>query len=129
MKPGDTFFGKLIGSGEHLHVILSNPSKTGHAVVLTLISTYDENYKNDTCILRSSDGHPFIKHFSYVAYELAMLYPVAELESYEKSGEIKRKQPFSAEVLQRILQGADRTSARLPDACWIELDNQGLIPR
>jgi len=58
MKLGDTFLGEVVGHGKHLHVIISNPTETGCAVVLTLVATYD-GYQNDTCIMRPSDGHPF----------------------------------------------------------------------
>ena len=70
MKPGDTFLADL-GLGKHLHVVLSHPFEVDCLIVVTMISTYDENYKNASCILRPEDGHPFIKHFSYVAYNTA----------------------------------------------------------
>ncbi|MDR1964946.1 MAG: hypothetical protein LBQ50_14340 [Planctomycetaceae bacterium] len=129
MKPGNTFLGEVIGIGKHLHVVLSNPSDSGKFVVLTMISTYDEDYKNDACVLRQSDGHPFIKHLSYVAYEKAVLYPVAKLELLEKNGEIKPMPSFSPETLAKILKGADSISSRLRDDCWLVLDNQGLLPK
>ena len=129
MKPGDTFLGEVIGVGRHLHVVLSHPTDSDKVVVLVMVSTYDEDYKNDTCVLRPSDGHPFIKHYSYVVYEKAVLYPIAKLQALEKSGEIKPMAPFSSETLEKILKGADQISSRLRDDCWLVLDKQGLIPR
>ena len=128
MEIGDTFLGEVLCSGQHLHVVLSNASSDG-CVVLVMISTYDESYKNGTCILLPSDGHPFIKRSSYVAYELAVLYPVTRLEALLNSGKIKVKESFSSDIMERILAGADKNSARISNECWIELDNQGLIPR
>ena len=128
MQLGDTFLGEVIGIGRHLHVVLSHPTGSGK-VVLAMISTYDESCKNDTCVLRPSDGHPFIKHYSYVVYEKAVLYPVAKLQALEKNGEIKPMVPFSLEVLEKILKGADQVSSRFRDDCWLVLDTQDLIPR
>jgi len=124
MKPGDTFLVDL-GCGEHLHVVLSHPSGEDRSVVVTMISTYDADYKNSTCILRPEDGHPFIKSLSCLAYHLSMLLPEMKLESLA----IKRKPAFSNEVLQRILKGADADNSDLPNKFWVILDDQGLIPR
>jgi hypothetical protein len=44
-------------------------------------------------------------------------------------GEIKPMPPFSPEILTKILKGADKTSSRLRDDCWLVLDAQGLIPK
>ena len=127
MKLGDTFLGAIVGHEEHLHVVISNPTETDHAVVLTLVATYD-GYQNDTCILRPSDGHPFIRHLSYVAYESAVLFPVAKLEAMKKKDEIKIKPSFSPEVMQRILEGADKFSSRIRHDCWLVLHDQNLVP-
>ena len=94
-----------------------------------MVATYDESCKNDTCVLRPSDGHPFIKHYSYVVYEKAVLYSVARLKALEKSGEIKPMTPFLPETLKKILKGADVVSPRLRADCWLVLDEQGVIPR
>ena len=127
MKLGDTFLGEVVGNGKHLHIVISNPTETECAVVLTLVATYD-GYQNDTCILRPSDGHPFIDHLSYVAYESAILYPVAKLEALKEKGEIKAMAPLAPEVVQRILEGADKTSSRIRNDCWLVLHEQELVP-
>ena len=124
MKPGDTFLAD-IGCGAHLHVVLPYPTGEDQLVVVVMVSTYDENYKNTSCVLRSADGHPFIKHSSYVAYNTAQLLRISALEELP----IKKKQPFSETVLQRILKGADSWNSDFPNKCWIILDEQGLIPK
>ena len=124
MKPGDTFLADL-GLGKHLHVVLSHPFEVDRLIVVTMISTYDENYKNASCILRSEDGHPFIKHFSYVAYNTAQAVREEELVKLP----IRKMPSFSDEVLHRILKGADANNSDLPMKFWLVLDDQGLIPR
>ena len=124
MKPGDTFLAD-IGCGEHLHVVLSHPVESDRLVIVTMISTYDEGYKNAACILRQTDGHPFIKHLSYVAYNTAQLLSQSRLKDLA----IRELPSFSEEVLQRILAGADSVSSDFPNKYWIILDNQGLIPK
>jgi hypothetical protein len=61
MKQRVTFIAD-IGYGEHLHVVLSYPYgiDEDRLVVVTMVSTYDESYKNSACILYPTDGHPFI---------------------------------------------------------------------
>ena len=124
MKPGDTFLADL-GLGKHLHVVLSHPFEVDRLIVVAMISTYDENYKNASCILRPEDGHPFIKHFSYVAYNTAQAVREEELVKLP----IRKMPSFSDEVLHRILKGADANNSDLPMKFWLVLDNQGLIPR
>jgi len=124
MKPGDTFLVDM-GLGKHLHVVLSHPFDVDCLIVVTMISTYDEDYKNAACILRQTDGHPFIKHTSYVAYNTAQILRLVDLENLS----IKQMPSFSDEVLHRILKGADTNSSDFPNKCWLVLDDQGLIPR
>lgn len=126
MELGETFLGTVIGKGSHLHIVLSNPTDTG-CVVLVIIATYD-GYQNDTCILYPSDGHPFITRPSYVAYDTAVLFPVASLEIMKQNKEITVKPPFSQDVLKRVLKGADHLSSRITNACWLVLHDQDLVP-
>lgn len=126
MKPGDTFLADF-GKGLHLHVVLSHPTQEEQLVVATMISTYDEDRKNAACIIRPSDGHPFIKHFSYVVYQEAGLYSVTRINELVHDGTITLKPPFSKDVLERILKGADSFTAMFPNECWLILDRQGLI--
>jgi hypothetical protein len=124
MKPGDTFLADL-GLDKHLHIVLSHPFQENCLIVVAMISTYDEDYKNTACILRPSDGHPFIKHLSYVAYNTARIIREDDLAKLR----IKQMPAFSEEVLQRVLKGADAVNSDLPNKCWIVLDDQGLIPQ
>ena len=125
MELGETFLGTVIGKGKHLHVVLSNPTDTGF-VVLVMVATYD-GYQNNTCILYPSDGHPFITHPSYVAYENAILFPVTKLERMKQNKEITVKPPFLTDVVKRILEGAG-TDVRFSNNCWLVLHDQNLVP-
>jgi len=122
-RAGDTFLADL-GFGKHLHVVLSHPFEADRFIVVTMISTYDEDYKNATCILRPEDGHPFIKHFSYVAYNTAQILREKDLEKLP----IRKMPSFSEEILHRILKGADANNSDFPMKFWLVLDDQGLIP-
>lgn len=122
MKPGDTFLVDL-GLGQHLHVVLSHPLDNDYFIVV-MISTYNECHKNNTCILRPTDGHPFIKHLSYVAYHTATLLRESDLAKLRW----KEQPPFSNSVLSRILKGTSSNNSDLPNKFWIILDDQGLIP-
>ena len=126
MKSGDTFWADL-GYGDHPHVVLSNPFlvEGEHFVIVVMLSTYDADYKNPTCPVYPSDGHPGITRKSSVAYNLAQPYKVQELEN-----KIRQKMPpFSSEIMYRILKGANNNNSDIPMKCWIKLDNQGLIPK
>lgn len=123
-NPGDTFLADF-GLGKHLHVVLSHPFDVDRFIVVTMISTYDEDDKNATCILRPEDGHPFIKHFSYVAYNTAQALREGDLEKLP----IQKMPSFSEDVLHRILKGTDANSSDFPMKYWLILDDQRLIPR
>jgi hypothetical protein len=125
MQPGDTFHADF-GCGGHLHVVLSYPyGEKCDLNVVTLISTYTEDYQNSTCILRPSDGHPFIKRISYVAYNIAHEVRERDLKAMGAS----MKPAFSEDVLDRILKGADAFNSGLPIRYLKILENQKLIPR
>lgn len=129
MKPGDTFWGGIVGAGQHLHVVLSHPTKSNQLVVVTIIATRDPDRDRPVCSIEPTDGHSFIRHSSYVAYIAAKAISLSTIESKLQAGEIKMREPFSHEVCERILQGADDRRSRFPDACWLILDDQGLLPK
>ena len=123
MQPGDTFHADL-GLGDHLHVVLSHPfGEERDSYVVTMISTYTEDYQNSTCILRPSDGHPFIKRISYVAYNVTQEVREKDL----KAVKAKIMPALPEEVLTRILKGADEYNSELPVKFWRILDKQGLL--
>ena len=123
MKPGDTFLGEILGRDKHLHVVLSYPFH--ERVVLTIIATHDEPHKNSTCILEPPINHPFITHKSYVVYELTEIRFISEIEDLRNNGKIKQYPPLPADVLERVLSGADDPRSRVNDACRTRLVDQG----
>lgn len=124
MQPGDTFLVNL-GYGDHLHVVLSRPFGQDNAHVVTMVATYTEDYQNSTCILRPSDGHPFITRISYVAYEVTTDVREEELKVLKA----KPKPALSEDMLKRILKGVDSNGSEMPMRYWKILDDQKLIPR
>lgn len=126
MKLGDTFLGDF-GNQKHLHVIISYPEKDV-LVVATMISSWDEHGKDDTCVLRSSDGHPFIKHDSYVVYSQTRLIPLATLEEGIKNKRLKPMAPMPENALARIIEGADKSNL-ISNECFLLMDNQGLFEK
>jgi len=123
MQPGDTFHADL-GHGKHLHVVLSHPyGEANDLYVVTMISTYTEDYQDCTCIIRPSDGHPFITRISYVAYSVTR-------EVCERDLEIVKatiKSPLSDDVLRRVLKGADAYKSEIPIKFLRILSDQGLF--
>jgi hypothetical protein len=121
MRPGDTFLADL-GLGNHLHVVLSRSFENDSRIIVAMISTWDEDHKDDSCILRPEDGHSFIKHFSYVAYATARIIRTADIERI-----MKKQKSFSESVFRRVLNGAD-TSQDFPQNLWLIMDHQELFP-
>jgi DNA-binding GntR family transcriptional regulator len=122
MHLGDTFLLDT-GCGMHLHVVVSHEVEQEKASVIVMISTWDDHRKNDSCIVRASDGHPFITHDSYVVYSTAKMITDTDITLLQG----KSKQPFSQEVVQRIIKGADSYRSDFPQKYWLILDKQGLF--
>ncbi len=126
---GDTF---LMGGDAahdetpmHLHIVLTDPdSQSGHVVVVIVpVATYRGlRGHEDTCVLTENDGHSFITHNSYVAYQSAKIVDIATLESRP----IRRKERVSSEVLSKIYAGACKSRKITPQVLNF-LDKLGLI--
>ncbi|GHT30389.1 hypothetical protein FACS1894214_0150 [Planctomycetales bacterium] len=122
MCPGDTFL-LDVGLGKHLYVVLSHPRNEDNKFVAAMISTWDDQRKNDSCVLRVADGHTFLKHDSYVAFNTALLLHESDINRLGA----KPKQSFTPQVVSRILQGANSDNSDLPSKYWCIMDRQGLF--
>ena len=121
LTQGDTFL-----LGNHLFIIISDPSANPDKMVLGALTTY-ETYKDQSCVLQAGE-HSFIRHMTCVSYDFLddMIVPVWEIEKRIRDGIAKQMDRVTDDVLRKILDGAQGT-ARIPNASWIELNSQGLI--
>jgi hypothetical protein len=125
MPQGHTFLGQEeqtpSGLKRHLNVIISNPDKDNNFMVVsvtTLRRRADGTpYKNQdlTCILNAGD-HPFIKHESWVFYQIAKSMSFMEVFNGLQKGLLIRKEDIAQDVLKRIQAGA-RVAPSLPKEC------------
>ncbi len=80
--------------------MISDPSIDPERVLIVSLTTY-KPYKEGACILRKGD-HAFIRHDTCVAYDLAKVVTVAQLETLEKSGMLIPHDPVSSDVPDRF---------------------------
>jgi hypothetical protein len=119
MQAGDTFkYGRRL----HLWVVVSDPRLDRVRVLIANMTTDDG--VDPSCILDVGD-HPFVEHRTRMRYDMARIVTDAELEGYVASNTIRLHEPVSAEILQRIRQGA-AASAYIPFGCKQVLIDQGL---
>ena len=124
MNAGDTFRPADPAVDIHLWVIISNPLLDASRVLIVSLTTLKPK-KEAVCVLDVGD-HPFIKHKTCVAYNLANAPSLAQLERARDSGDLIPDVPVSAEVLSRIREGA-ALSTKLPIDYGELLDSQGLL--
>ena len=86
---------------KHLFVVMCKP--VDDYVLLVSVATCRFNY-DETCIL-NKDDHRFIKHKSYVVYQLAEVKLVKHLQDGIKNRLYRRHSPMSDSVFQKILKG------------------------
>ena len=130
MKPGDLFSADVADfeagavSGRHLYVVLSLPIEPQNQILVVTISTY-ESYKDQTTVLTNRD-HPMISHESVIMYDRIRMVAMQRIESLIQKKKIVIHQPFSPEVLKRILHGAAK-SRKIKDRFIHILDRQRLL--
>ena len=122
MNAGDSFIPARFDN--HLWVIISEPSLDKQNVVIVNFTPYD-GVEEETCTLDVGD-HRFVRHKTVVRYRDAKSVPCSHLQNLEKARMLRRHDPLSAEVLQRVREGASRSDF-LPERCRKILDDQGLI--
>jgi hypothetical protein len=124
MKAGDTFRPADSTVDIHLWVIISDPSQDASKVLIVSLTTYKPK-KESVCLLNVGD-HPFIKHLTCVAYNLANAPSIVQLEQARDRGDLIPGIPVSAEILSRIREGA-ALSTKLSIEYGEILDSQGFL--
>ncbi len=126
MNAGDTLIvpQPTEGVDGHLWVIVSDPSQDADRLVIVSFTTYGR-YKDQTCAVRPGD-HPFVTRDTLVCYSDARIATNAQLELLVTKGLMKRNKPVSAELLERIRQGAWKSDEISLEAREVLVD-QGMI--
>ena len=119
MEAGSTF---KFGRSTHLWVVVSDPALDRKHVV---IANMTSDGLDQSCVLEPGD-HDFIRHRTFIRYDMARVTSDADLEQLAASGGIMPHDPVSPDVLQRIREGAAITN-RIPFGCKEVLINQSLI--
>ena len=122
LKAGDSFRFADGRDGGHLWFVIS--SSRLDPVVVVSVTTWRAD-KDQNCVLDVSE-HPFLKHKSCIAYDLAKCVPQEKLQLWIERGELQLHDPASPEIVFRLLDGA-AASRRIPIKCRSVLEDQGLI--
>ena len=62
--------------------------------------------RSDTAAVCQADEHPFFTHETVVAYRYARRFTMKTVADYLKGGTFTAKQPCSAELLNKVREGA-----------------------
>lgn len=127
ISQGDTFWAADFEEGvdSHLLIVISDPVKNSEQLVLVTLTTWEPG-KDDSCYLEPGD-HSFVKHPTCVRYNGVSDTPSAEkLITLVAEGKLKKREPVTKEVLEKILEGAKDTK-RLSNRQLRILDEQELI--
>ena len=124
MKAGDTFVSADRSLESHVWVVVSDPDVDPHRVVIANMTTYTID-REAACVLHPGD-HPLVRHETCVNYRRAQVATNDGLDRLVARGSLRLRQPVSAEVLDRIREGAAR-ARWIEDACWQVLEQQGLL--
>jgi hypothetical protein len=90
----------------HLYIILSDACKEGNHLLVPVCSAFVKCDK--TCLLGKGD-HDFIKHDSYVAYNLMRIYGSSHLTTQVNSKTISYEGMMDEKIFARVHEGV-RTS-------------------
>ena len=124
MRLGDAFTLRVGGVNDHLHIVISDPTKNPVSVLLVSVTTFNDS-KEDACLFNANE-HPWILHRSCVAYDFAKVVTNEQLEQHRVAGQLKMEQPFDDLLLRRVWKGAGE-SARLKMAFADLLIEQGFL--
>lgn len=105
IAPGDTFI-LLRGTGTtpHLWVVLWGPAGNADAYLIVSLSTY-RAHSDGTCRIQAGE-HPFVQRETCVVYGDTRRTTREKLEEALRTGGAVPKAPVSAELLERIRDGA-----------------------
>ena len=122
LKAGDSFRFSDGRDGGHLWFVISSGQLD--PVVVVSVTTWRAD-KDQNCVLEVGD-HPFLKHKSCIAYDLAKSVSQEKLRLWIERSELQFHDPVSPEILFRLLDGA-AASRRIPIKCRSVLEDKGLI--
>lgn len=122
MNAGDTF---IDGKYHHLWIILSDPAIDSEKLIIVNLTTHTIAEKS-TCVLERGE-HPFIKHKTSVRYSDARVVSSTNIATLRKAKLLTPREPCSADLLNKLREGASRDVHLLPEGCRQILDEQGLI--
>lgn len=109
IQAGDTF---IMGTGGHLWIVLSDPSKNCGSFVMTNL-TSDRRRSGSDCELNVGD-HPWISHKCYVSFGDAREVnqeQASDIQRFMKVGSIEKQFPLEPKILQRIVSAAKVSTA------------------
>lgn len=98
---GDTFLLSTPPNDMHLFVVIA-PTQNGNYLCVNV--TTQRNNSETSCVLQSGD-HPFINHDSVINYKRAREINPATIQNLINNGNCYRRDPASADVLNKIQQG------------------------
>ncbi|MCG8587614.1 MAG: hypothetical protein MI757_23145 [Pirellulales bacterium] len=127
MNAGDTFLIEEPGTSldSHLWIVLSDPDIDPHSVLLVNFTSFRED-KDQACIVDPHE-HGYLSKKSCVNYQKAKVVGVVDLDNLLTNKLIKKHDPLSAELLQKIRDGASN-SKYIEFGAWEMLASQGLVP-
>ena len=89
---------------KHLHIVCTDPDDQGQ-VVLVSVTTWTNDFCDDTCILLEHE-HPWLwKPKSYVYYRKADFHEVAALERGLEGGDLVEQADCNRQVFLRVRNG------------------------
>ena len=115
IEPGFAFFNPM-RTPPHLWVVISDANEEADVVVVMLTTLRARS--DTTCVIQACE-HPWIKHQTVVAYNIAEWQSVTRLEQLIAQRMVALQPPLSAGLLLRIQQGAldsSRTPSRIKRA-------------
>ena len=108
LQPGATV---LISSGppndlqrKHLHVVVARHSGPPVQILMVSVSSIGAQKYDDTTVL-DADEHPFLRHRSYIKYQVARVESETAIERGIQSGLFALREELGEGVLRRIRAG------------------------
>lgn len=112
---GDCFLVPSGPTGHHMFVVCTAVSQDGQHLLISVSTTREGRYYDPACELEAG-CHPFIKAKSHVVYSKPEIRTPELIDRCLSSGVFIRKPPLSPEVMERVLDGFDRSDRTRP---WV----------
>ena len=103
MQRGDTFMIEdEDGEGEHLHVLLTDPSLAGEVVT---VSVSTRRARSELLVCIKPGEHPFITRESVCLYRFARVREIKAIEQAISSGLARSKEQASEVLVLKLIKG------------------------